>query len=113
MRTAVSRSSRYEPVFTEAMEYFASHYGTTVIATRPGKPRDKGSVEKAVDLAYKHVYAPLRNHTFYSLEELNAAIRKQVDLFNSRPFKNKPGSRKELFENMRSPFSNHFAFLRL
>lgn len=98
MRTAVARSNRYEPVFTEAMEYFAAHYGTTAITARVGKPRDKGSVEKAVDLAYKHIYAPLRNHTFYSLEELNAAIRKQVDLFNSRPFKNKPGSRKELFE---------------
>jgi transposase len=103
MRTAVTRSSRYEPVFTEAMEYFAAHYGTTAIAARPGKPRDKGSVEKAVDLAYKHVYAPLRNHTFYSLEELNAAIHKQVDLFNSRPFKNKPGSRKELFEKYEKP----------
>lgn len=98
MRTAVQKSNRYEPVFTEAMEYFAAHYGTTAITARVGKPRDKGSVEKAVDLAYKHIYAPLRNHTFYSLEQLNAAIIRQVDLFNSRPFKNKPGSRKELFE---------------
>lgn len=103
MRTAVTRASRYEPIFTEAMEYFAEHYRTTAIAARPGKPRDKGSVEKAVDLAYKHVYAPLRNQVFYSLEELNAAIRKQVDLFNSRPFKNKPGSRKELFEKYEKP----------
>jgi transposase len=103
MRTAVLRSNRYEPVFTEAMEYFAAHYGTTAITARVRKPRDKGSVEKAVDLSYKHIYAPLRNHTFYSLEELNAAIRKQVELFNSRPFKNKPGSRKELFEQYEKP----------
>lgn len=103
MRTAVQRSNRYEPVFTEAMEYFAAHYGTTAITARVGKPRDKGSVEKAVDLAYKHIYAPLRNHTFHSLEELNVAIRKQLDLFNNRPFKNKPGSRKELFEQHEKP----------
>lgn len=103
MRTAVQRSSRYEPVFTEAMEYFAAHYGTTAITARIGKPRDKGSVEKAVDLAYKHIYAPLRNLTFYSIEELNAAIRKQVDLFNVKPFKHKSGSRKELFEQQEKP----------
>jgi transposase len=103
MRTAVARSNRYEPVFTEAMEYFAAHYGTTAITARVRKPRDKGSVEKAVDLTYKHVYAPLRNHTFYSIEELNLAIAKQVDLFNTRPFKNKPGSRKQLFEQYEKP----------
>ena len=44
MRTAVARSNRYEPVFTEAIEYFAAHYGTTAMAARVGKPRDKASV---------------------------------------------------------------------
>lgn len=103
MRTAVQRSNRYEPVFTEAMEYFAAHYGTATITARVGKPRDKGSVEKAVDLAYKHIYAPLRNQQFYSLEELNAGILRQLELFNTRPFKNKPGSRKSVFEQHEKP----------
>lgn len=103
MRTAVLRSNRYEPVFTEAMEYFAAHYGTTAITARVRKPRDKGSVEKAVDLAYKHIYAPLRNKVFYSLQELNAAIARQVEIFNNRPFKNKSGSRRELFEQHEKP----------
>lgn len=99
MRTAVTRPNRYEPVFTEAMEYFGDHYATTVLAARAGKPRDKASVEKAVDLSYKHIYAPLRHQTFFSLEELNTAIRAQITLFNARPFKAKPGSRKQLFES--------------
>jgi transposase len=73
MRTAVVQSNRYEPQFTEAMEYMAAHYGTTILAARVRKPRDKGSVEKAVDLSYKHIYAPLRHQTFYSIEDLNAA----------------------------------------
>lgn len=103
MRIAVSRSSRYEPLFAEAMEYFAAHYGTTALTARVRKPRDKASVEKAVDLAYQRVYAPLRNQIFYSLEELNAAIRLQVELFNNRPFKNKPGTRRLLFEQYEQP----------
>lgn len=103
MRTAVSRSSRYEPLFAESMEYFAAHYGTTALTARVGKPRDKASVEKAVDLAYQRIYAPLRNQVFYSLQDLNAAIRVQVDLFNNRPFKNKPGTRKLIFEQQEKP----------
>lgn len=103
MRTAVLKSNRYEPIFTEAMDFLAEHYGATVLAARVRKPRDKASVEKAVDLSYKHIYAPLRNQMFYSLDELNAAIRKQLELFNTRPFKNKPGSRKQLFEEHEKP----------
>lgn len=97
MRTAVVRSNRYEPQFTEAMEYMAAHYGTTILAARVRKPRDKGSVEKAVDVSYKRIYAPLRHQTFYSLEELNVAIRKQMDILSNRPFKVREGSRRQIF----------------
>ena len=103
MRTVVTRANRYEPVFTEAMEYMAAHYSTTILTARVRKPRDKASVEKAVDLTYKHIYAPLRHQTFHSLEQLNAAVRKQLDLFNTQSFKVKPGSRKQLFEADEKP----------
>jgi hypothetical protein len=85
------------------MQYFAEHHCTTALAARVGKPRDKASVEKAVDLSYKHIYAPLRNQIFQSLQELNKAIAKQVELFNDRPFKNKAGTRKQLFEQHEKP----------
>ncbi|HYV91136.1 MAG TPA: IS21 family transposase [Chitinophagales bacterium] len=98
LRSAVSKSNRYEPQFTEAMEYVATHYGTTVLASRVRKPRDKGSVEKAVDLSYKRIYAPLRHHNFFSIEQLNASIREQLEQHNSRLFKGKNYSRKKLFE---------------
>jgi transposase len=97
-RSAVTRANRYEPTFTEAMDYLAAHYGTTILAARVRKPRDKPSVEKGVSVTYNHIYGPLRDQTFYSLEELNAAIRKQLELLNSQSFKVKAGSRKQLFE---------------
>lgn len=98
MRTVVTRASRYEPVFTEAMEYFGRHYDCTVMATRVRKPRDKASVENAVGVAYKRIYAPLRNEVFYSLEELNAAIRIQLHEHNAHFFKRKNYSRNMIFE---------------
>lgn len=103
MRTAVVRANRYEPAFTEAMEYMAAHYNTTILAARVRKPRDKASVEKAVDLAYKNIYAPLRDHVFHSLEELNAAVRKQLDQFNNQAFKVKDGCRRQVFEAKEKP----------
>jgi transposase len=102
-RSAVKRASRYEPNFTEALEMLAAHYGTTILATRVRRPRDKPSVEKGVSLAYTQIYGPLRDRIFYSLEELNAAIGRQPETVNSKPFQAKVGSRKELFETQEKP----------
>lgn len=102
LRSAVITSSRYEPHFTDAMDYLAAHYGTTAITARVRKPRDKSNVEKGVDLTYKRVYAPLRDITFYSLEELNASIRKQLQDHNNRSFQRKDFSRSQLFEEEKS-----------
>lgn len=103
MKTAVVRANRYEPQFTEAMEHVAAHYGTTILTARVRKPRDKSSVEKGVDLTYKRIYAPLRDQTFYSLEQLNSAFLKQLELFNARSFKSKTGCRKQWFESDEKP----------
>lgn len=98
MRVAVKRASRYEPVFTLAMEQFANHYDTTSIAARVRKPRDKASVEKAVDLTYKYVYAPLRNRIFTSLEALNGAILEQVNKVNDRLLTHRKVSRRQIYQ---------------
>lgn len=43
------------------------------------------------------IVAALRNEQFFSLEELNRAIREKLEAFNSRPFQKKEGSRLSLF----------------
>lgn len=98
MRIAVTLANRYEPVFTEAMEYFGQYHDCTVMATRVRKPRDKASVENAVDVAYTRIYAPLRDEVFYSLEKLNAAIRIQLDMHNAKYLKRKNYFSKMIFE---------------
>jgi len=103
MRTAVTKSDRYEPVFTDLCYQLSEHYGTTFSATRPGKPRDKAMVEKAVNLVYKYVYAPLRNRTFTSLSEINHYFRIQIDLLNQRKYKGSSFSRRDLFDQQERP----------
>jgi transposase len=55
-------------------------------------------VENAVLLAYQRIYAPLRNRTFYSLEELNEAIGQRLEEHNNKSFQRLDISRRELFE---------------
>lgn len=98
LRTAVIRSDRYEPVFTELCYQLSEHYGTTFSATRPYKPKDKAMVEQAVRIVYSHVYAPLRNQDFTSLKELNNAMHQQLLLLNSKPYKNTVYSRLYFYE---------------
>jgi len=98
LRTAVLRPDRYEPVFTDLCNQLSEHYGTTFSATRPYSPRDKAMVERAVNIVYTHVYAPLRNREFNSLEALNAAMQEQLILLNNKPYKNTPYSRWYFYE---------------
>ncbi len=98
LKTAVIRADRYEPRFTDICEQLSEHYHTTFTATRPYSPRDKAMVERAVNIVYTHVYAPLRHHVFTSPEALNTAIQQQLVLLNDKPYKNTPYSRRWFFE---------------
>ena len=98
LKTAVTRPSRYEPIFTDVCHQLSEHYSTTFSATRPYSPRDKAMVEGAVKIAYSHVYAPLRNQVFASLETLNTAMQEQLLILNNKPYKNTPYSRWYYFE---------------
>jgi transposase len=97
LKTAVTRPSKYEPVFTELCYQMGEHYNTCFSATRPYKPRDKAMVEKAVNIVYNHIYGPLRNDTFYSLKELNAAIQLKQQKLNDKNYKGSAYSRNQLF----------------
>ena len=47
--------------------------------------------------------APLRNHTFFSLAEVNAAYQVQLTELNARPFQKMTGSRLSLYESLDRP----------
>ena len=74
MRQYVQKSNKYEPLFSEISEQWSLHYNTTLSAARVAKPKDKPTVENMVHVSYLRIYAPLRNETFYSLNELNQRI---------------------------------------
>ena len=81
----------------------AAYYRTTVIPARVAKPRDKAKVESAVLIAERWIIAALRNHTFFSIGDLNKAIREKLEEFNNRLLQKMKVSRKELFHTIDKP----------
>ena len=59
-----------------------------VVPARPYKPRDKAKVESGVQVVERWVVAALRNRKFFSLPELNQAIRELLVGLNQRPSAN-------------------------
>ncbi|HEX4216701.1 MAG TPA: hypothetical protein VIA06_25575 [Candidatus Dormibacteraeota bacterium] len=75
-------------------------YDTAILPTRTAKPRDKAAVEVGVQVVERWVLAPLRNHRFFSLGELNQAIKEKLEEVNGRQFRGLPTSRRDLFEEI-------------
>lgn len=100
MKSIVNSSNRYEPHITQLFRQMALHYQTVFLPTRSRKPKDKAKVENAVKNVYTHVFAPLRNIQFFSIEELNNAIAIQMQYYNEKRFPSRQYSRKELFEKV-------------
>jgi hypothetical protein len=71
--------------------------------TRPRMPRDKAKVELAVQIALRWVLARLRDQRFFSLAELNVAIRALVDELKDRLMRKLGASRREFFETIDRP----------
>jgi transposase len=97
LKSAVTKTDPYEPGINLLFDDFAEHYGTVIMPARARKARDKALVENAVRLIYQRVFAPLRNSTFYSLDELNKAIRELVDEHNAKNLSRLSFSRRDRF----------------
>lgn len=50
LKVAVVKAYKYEPVLKQPMKDFDNQYGTVVVPTRPGKPKDKSLVENQVKI---------------------------------------------------------------
>jgi transposase len=97
LRSGVSKACRYDPDINPTYADFIEYYGAAVLPTRPVKPKDKAKVENAVLVVERWILARLRNQQFFSLADLNNAIRDLVQILNQKPFKKLPGSRATAF----------------
>lgn len=81
----VTKPDKYCPRICRQYREFCDYYGTNPVAVRPGKPRDKAMVENAVYQCQRFILTALRGRQFFSLEEINRAIGKELLKLNARP----------------------------
>ena len=103
LKSGVNDPCFYEPEMNPTYAEMAEHYGCAVLPARPRRPRDKAKVEVGVLIAQRWILAVLRQRTFYSLAELNVAIRECLERLNTRPMRRVGKSRRELFETIDRP----------
>lgn len=97
LKSAVIKSSRFEPTINETLADFAEHYQTAILPARAYKPRDKSLVEGAVKILYRRIYVHLREQKFFSLGQLNEQIWNLLEVHNKKKLTARPYSRLELF----------------
>jgi transposase len=100
LKSAVTKSSKYEPTINETFADFAEHYSTAVLPARAYRPKDKSLVEGMVKIIYRCMYSSVSQQVHFSLQSLNAAILQALEINNSAPFKGRDYSRRQQFEEL-------------
>ena len=103
LKAGVHKASFYDPEINRTYGRMAAHYGVSVLPTRPAKPKDKAKVEAGVRFAQTYILGRLRNLTFFSLAEANAAIRDMLERMNGQVMRRVGVSRRHLFETVERP----------
>jgi transposase len=104
LRTAVKKANLYESLLNETFEDFVLHYQTHALPARVRKPKDKSLVEGGVKIVYQRIYRYLRDQMFYSLEDLNKAIRDLLQTHNNRQFKGRDYSRLDIYNELEKQY---------
>lgn len=100
LKSAVIKSSKYEPVLNETFADFADHYSTTILPARAYRPRDKALVENAVKIIYSRIYAKIKHKEHFTLEDLNASIRAELEVHNNLTLTGRNYNRRQQFEEI-------------
>jgi len=103
IKSGVTSPCFYDPELNRTYQKLAEHYGTAVVPARIRRPRDKAKAEAGVQGAERWILARLRHRRFFSLGELNEALRELLAQYNRRPFAKLEGCRESLFLSLDRP----------
>lgn len=94
----------YTPQINRTYHELAEYYNTAVVPARVRKPKDKSGAEGTVGVVSTRIIAALRNRKFFSLYEMNQAIREKLEEHNGSPFSKREGSRSSVFLSQEKAF---------
>ena len=98
LKSGVHKADLYDPDVNPTYCDFANHMGFAVLPARPKKPKDKGSGEAHIGVVQRGFFQEIRNRVFYSLEEINQALRNYLKRLNHEVMKDYGVCRAQRFE---------------
>ena len=104
-----------EPELNKDYADWADHYGTVILPAKVRKPKFKSSVENAVGILEKGFFHKLEERQYFSLEQFNQDLWKELEALNKEPFTKKEHNRyyyweEEKLELMPLP-STHYEYM--
>ena len=102
-KTAVITPDLVDPVLNKSYNEMARHYRTTLVPARALRPKDKAADENMVGHVSRRIIAALRNRQFFSIYEINQAIKEALKKLIDRPFQKMAGNRRVAFEKIDKP----------
>ena len=87
-----------EPELNKDYADWADHYGTVILPAKVRKPKFKSSVENAVGILEKGFFHKLEERQYFSLEQFNQDLWKELEALNKEPFKKKEHNRYYYWE---------------
>jgi len=103
LKSGVTKAHYYDPVINPTYQELANHYKIAVVPARVRKPKDKAKAEVGVQGIERRILAKLRDQTFFSVSEINAAIKPLLVEYNASDFQKLPGSRVSEFMELEKP----------
>jgi len=103
LKAAVISNKKGVIKLNESYADMGRHYGVAIEPARVYKPQDKSKVELGVKAIQRWILMKLRNHTFFSVDELNEQINYLLDGYNNKIIRRLGKSRTELFETLDKP----------
>lgn len=103
LRSGVTKAHLYDPDVNRTYQEMADHYSVAVIPARIRSPKDKPKVEVGVQGIQRWVLAPLRDVIFFSVHDINEAIKPLLTAYNQRAFYELEGSRLSQYLEVDKP----------
>lgn len=102
LKSAVTQAGKF-PIINRTYLELSRHYNTVIDPARVRKPQDKSLAEIGVLLVTRWITVVLRRRTFFSVDEINQAIKPLLEKLNQKPFRRLDGCRKSRFEELDKP----------
>jgi hypothetical protein len=101
LKSAVAKTGKYQSTINKTLQGMAHHYETTIDPTRAYHPKDKAMVEGAVKIVYQQIFYQVSKGQYFSIAQINEAIKKELDKLNNKLLTYCDYSRNDQFKKER------------